>query len=46
MASNVTGVFLTCRSVVPHMISQGRGRILNLSTPAASVPIAELGASA
>ena len=29
---NLTGVFLCCRAVVPHMLEQGYGRIVNLSS--------------
>jgi NAD(P)-dependent dehydrogenase (short-subunit alcohol dehydrogenase family) len=32
MDTNVTGVFLMCRSFVPQMKSQGYGRILNLTS--------------
>ncbi len=32
MDTNLTGVFLMCRSFVPHMCGQGYGRILNLSS--------------
>ncbi len=32
MDVNVTGVFLCCRAVVPHMIRQNYGRIVNLSS--------------
>ena len=31
-AVNVTGAFLMCRSFVPHLIGQGYGRILNMSS--------------
>jgi NAD(P)-dependent dehydrogenase (short-subunit alcohol dehydrogenase family) len=30
--TNLTGVFLMCRSFVPHMIGQGYGRILNMTS--------------
>jgi 2-dehydro-3-deoxy-L-rhamnonate dehydrogenase (NAD+) len=29
---NLTGCFLTCRAVVPHMIAQGYGRIVNVAS--------------
>lgn len=29
---NLTGVFLTCRSIVPYMVEQGRGSVVNLSS--------------
>jgi NAD(P)-dependent dehydrogenase (short-subunit alcohol dehydrogenase family) len=29
---NLTGFFLTCRSVVPHMLSRGYGRIVNVAS--------------
>jgi 2-dehydro-3-deoxy-L-rhamnonate dehydrogenase (NAD+) len=29
---NLTGSFLTCRAVVPHMISRGYGRIVNVAS--------------
>jgi NAD(P)-dependent dehydrogenase (short-subunit alcohol dehydrogenase family) len=32
METNVTGTWLTCRAVVPHMKKAGRGRIINLSS--------------
>jgi NAD(P)-dependent dehydrogenase (short-subunit alcohol dehydrogenase family) len=32
LETNVTGVFLMCRSFVPHMKGQGYGRILNLTS--------------
>ncbi|MCX6623935.1 MAG: SDR family oxidoreductase, partial [Acidobacteria bacterium] len=32
MATNVTGVFLMCRSFVPHMKGRGYGRIINLTS--------------
>jgi len=31
-AVNVTGAFLMCRSFVPHLIGQGYGRILNMTS--------------
>ncbi len=31
---NLTGSFLTCRAVVPHMLAQGRGRIVNIASVA------------
>ncbi len=34
---NLTSVFLTCKHVVPTMIAQGKGRIINLSSDAAHV---------
>jgi 2-dehydro-3-deoxy-L-rhamnonate dehydrogenase (NAD+) len=32
MAVDLTGVFLCCRKVVPHMIKRGYGRIINVSS--------------
>lgn len=29
---NVKGLFHTCRAVLPHMVNQGRGSILNISS--------------
>ncbi len=29
---NLTGTFLTCRAIVPHMISRGYGRIVNVAS--------------
>jgi 3-oxoacyl-[acyl-carrier protein] reductase len=29
---NLTGAFLTCRSVVPHMLARGYGRIVNVAS--------------
>jgi NAD(P)-dependent dehydrogenase (short-subunit alcohol dehydrogenase family) len=37
--ANLTGVFHTCRAVVPHMLAEGAGRILNISSPAGQRPI-------
>lgn len=31
---NLTGCYLTCRAVVPHMLSQGYGRIVNIASVA------------
>ena len=35
IAVNLTGEFNCCRAVLPHMIKQNWGRIINLSSPAA-----------
>jgi 3-oxoacyl-[acyl-carrier protein] reductase len=35
---NLGGVFLCCRSVLPHMIRRGRGKIINLSGGGAASP--------
>ncbi|MHB8521433.1 MAG: SDR family NAD(P)-dependent oxidoreductase [Limisphaerales bacterium] len=40
MDTNVTGVFLMCRSFVPHMKGLGYGRILNLTSIMSHVAIA------
>jgi 3-oxoacyl-[acyl-carrier protein] reductase len=32
MDINLTGVFLCCRAVVPHMLAQGYGRIVNVAS--------------
>lgn len=32
MAVNVRGLFLTCKYSVPHMIKQGKGKIVNISS--------------
>lgn len=32
MDTNVTAAFLMCRSMIPHMIGQGYGRILNMTS--------------
>lgn len=32
---NARSVFLTCRTVIPHMLSRGRGKIVNISSSAA-----------
>jgi NAD(P)-dependent dehydrogenase (short-subunit alcohol dehydrogenase family) len=40
MDTNLTGVFLMCRSFVPHMKGRGYGRILNLTSIMSHVSIA------
>ncbi len=40
MDTNVTGVFLICRAFVPHMLGQGYGRILNMTSIMSHVAIA------
>jgi len=32
IAINLTGVFLCCRAVIPHMLKQGYGRIVNVAS--------------
>lgn len=32
LATNLTGTYLCCRAVLPHMIKQGRGSIINVSS--------------
>jgi gluconate 5-dehydrogenase len=41
--SNVTGVFLACRAVIPLMLDRGHGRIMNPASAGASVPVPGLG---
>jgi NAD(P)-dependent dehydrogenase (short-subunit alcohol dehydrogenase family) len=36
---NLTGVFLCCRAAVPHMKARGWGRIVNVASESARVPI-------
>lgn len=36
---NLKSVFLFCQAVVPHMIKQGRGKIINISSYVAKAPI-------
>jgi len=36
MAINLTGTFLCCRAVLPHMIAQGRGCIINVASTTGS----------
>jgi 3-oxoacyl-[acyl-carrier protein] reductase len=36
---NVLGAFLCCRSVLPRMIERGRGRIVNVASGAAYLPL-------
>jgi len=37
---DLTSTFLLCRAVLPHMISQGRGRIVNISSITAMMGVA------
>ncbi|MEU1132332.1 SDR family NAD(P)-dependent oxidoreductase [Streptomyces sp. NPDC005900] len=37
---NLTGTFLTTRAVLPHMLDQGHGRIVNISSTSARLPAA------
>ena len=37
MAVNVTGMYLACRAVLPHMISRAGGRIINIASDAGRV---------
>jgi len=37
---NVLGVYLCCRAVVPGMVERGRGRIVNVASGAAYLPVA------
>ena len=39
-AVNLRGAFLCCRTVVPFMIKQGGGKIINISSTAAKKPLA------
>ena len=43
---NLKGVFLCCKAVVPHMRSQGYGRIVNLSSSPAKGAFGSLGTTA
>jgi NAD(P)-dependent dehydrogenase (short-subunit alcohol dehydrogenase family) len=36
MAVNLTGTYLCCRAVLPHMIAQGRGSIINVASTTGS----------
>jgi 3-oxoacyl-[acyl-carrier protein] reductase len=29
---DLTGIFLTCRAVVPHMVARGQGRVINIAS--------------
>jgi NAD(P)-dependent dehydrogenase (short-subunit alcohol dehydrogenase family) len=44
MAANVKSVYLTCRFVIPHMIKQGGGCIINTASAAAIVGLRGLAA--
>jgi 3-oxoacyl-[acyl-carrier protein] reductase len=35
---NLTGPYLMCRAVVPHMVEQGWGRIINISSNSVRIP--------
>lgn len=37
MAVNVTGMYLACRAVLPHMISRAGGRIINIASAAGQI---------
>ena len=39
-AVNLRGAFLCCRAIVPAMMKQGRGKIINISSTAAKKPLA------
>ncbi|MBN1376481.1 MAG: SDR family oxidoreductase, partial [Dehalococcoidia bacterium] len=36
--TNLKGVFLCCRAVVPHMVVQGSGKIINMTSSAGEMP--------
>lgn len=38
-AVNLTGAFLVCRNVIPHMIERGSGAIINMSSVAGKRPL-------
>ena len=38
LRTNLTGPFVLCRSVVPHMLDEGRGAIVNISSSSAERP--------
>jgi 3-oxoacyl-[acyl-carrier protein] reductase len=42
LAVNLTGPFLCCKAVLPHMLSAGRGKIITISSELAFVGRAEL----
>ena len=44
MAVNLTGPFLCCRAVLPHMIARGGGRIITIGSAASKTGIPNLGA--
>lgn len=44
MAVNLTGPFLCCRAVLPHMIERGGGRIMTIGSAASKKGIPNLGA--
>jgi len=42
IATNLTGVFLCCRAVLPHMIKQKSGKIINIASSLAFLGAAQL----
>jgi 3-oxoacyl-[acyl-carrier protein] reductase len=40
---NVLGAFLCCHAVIPRMIERGRGRIVNVTSGAAYLPVSGMG---
>ena len=44
LAVNLTGPFLCCRAVLPHMMERGSGRIITIGSAASKMGIPSLGA--
>ncbi len=46
LSTNLDGTFHTCRALAPHLLANGRGAIVNVSSGAARIPYASMSAYA